>query len=154
MQLTDENVQSIIEKFWHLNASKAPIKDFLPFTSPDLYIELGFMDIKFKGIAEFADHQIGKLCFFDQRFELVSIKTSITNNVATSVTKGIWYASTWVQNAAYSKKLIADLDHTWKIGLSDDASKAILLGHICDAMKYRNGFEPEAPQRDFHLEIK
>jgi hypothetical protein len=154
MQLTDEKVQEVIEEFWQLNASKAPIKDFLPFVSPDIYIELGFMDIKFKGIAEFADHQIGKLCFFDQSFELLSISTTIADDIATSETKGVWYASTWVQNAAYSQKLIADVNHTWKIRASRDTNRAIMLGHVCDAMKYREGFAPRATPEDFHLKIK
>jgi len=154
MQNTDKNVQEVIERFWHLNASKAPIKDFIPIVSPDFHIELGFMDIKFKGIAEFADHQIGKLCFFDQKFELITINTTIENNIATSVTKGVWYASTWTQNAAYSQKLIADLDHTWKIGISDETDKVIILSHVCDAMKYREGFSPTAEPGDFHLKIK
>ena len=154
MQLTEKSVQAVIEKFWHLNASKAPIKDFLSLLAPDVYIELGFMDIKFKGIAEFADHQIGKLCFFDQRFELISINTTIENNIATSITKGVWHASTWTQNAPYSQKLIADVDHTWKVGLSDESDRAIMLGHVCDAMKYREGFSPEAAPKDFHLKIK
>lgn len=153
-ELTQKSIQKIIEKFWHLNASKAPIKEFLPLVAPDFCIQLGFKDIKFTGIAEFADHQIGKLCFFDQKFELLSMDSKIQGDTATVVTKAVWHASTWVQNAAYSHRLIADLTHTWEMGLSQEKDRVVIFGHICDALHYRKGHAPQEAELDFHLQLK
>ncbi len=152
MELTEDAVIKVIEKFWHLNASKAPIKEFLPLMSPDVFIDIDFLNIKFRGIAELADHQIGKLSFFDRKFELFLIETKVEDNRAISKTKGAWHASTWTQNAAYSQRLIADIEHTWTTTLSEQTNEVIVLGHICHTLKYREGFSPTATEKEFSFE--
>lgn len=104
----------VVEQFNHLNASRAPISDFLTIVDPEnLIITLRGSDIVFKGIAGFADHQIGKLIYFDQKFECELIKSEAQDDQITLSTKGVWYARIWQSPAAYSQQLIADLTHTW-----------------------------------------
>lgn len=153
--LTKQEVKAVIQKFWDLNATRAPIKAFEEiFDCENVEILVAGTDIAFKGIAGFADHQIGKLCFFDQRFELKSIDTKFDKEGrAVSKTVGVWYASYWQSPAANSHQLIADLKHTWTVIRSEQTGKPIIIRHVCDKLKYRPGHAPiEAPQ-DFHFRI-
>ena len=111
-------------------------------------------DIVFKGIAGFADHQIGKLDFFDQRFELKSIDTKLlADGRAVAKTIGAWFASYWKSPAANSHQLIADLKHTWTVVRSEKTGRAVLVRHVCERLKYRAGHAPIAATLDFHLRI-
>lgn len=154
-RLTQREVKDVILKFWDLNASRAPIKAFEDIVDcENLEIILAGTDIAFQGIAGLADHQIGKLTFFDQRFELTSIDTKLLDDGrAVSKTVGVWYASYWQSPAATSHQLIADLKHTWMVVRSEKTGRAVLLRHVCDRLKYRVGHAPVAAPQDFHMRI-
>ncbi|CAM3045693.1 Uncharacterised protein [Legionella steigerwaltii] len=144
----------VVEQFNHLNASRAPITDFLPIVDPEhLIITLRGSDIVFKGIAGFADHQIGKLIYFDQKFECDLVKSETQDEQITLSTKGAWYARVWQSPAAYSQQLIADLAHTWILKKTKHATY-IIVTHICEHFKYREGFSPRDMAEDFHLTLK
>lgn len=145
---------NIIKQFNHLNASRAPITAFLPIVDADnLLITLRGSDIVFKGIAGFADHQIGKLIYFDQKFDCELQKSQIQGNKAIIETKGSWYARTWQPPAPYSQQLIADLSHTWELEKKDKQSTYIIVTHICETFSYRAGFSPTDIPGDFHLSL-
>jgi hypothetical protein len=94
------------------------------------------------------------LTFFNQRFELKSIDTKITDDGhAISKTVGVWYASYWQSPAATSHELIADLKHTWTIVRGEKSGLPVLLRHVCDRIKYRPGYAPIEAPKDFHLRI-
>jgi len=155
-RLTKREVKEVILKFWELNASRAPIKAFEEiFDCENLEIIVrADPDYVFKGIAGFADHQIGKLGFFDQRFELISIDTKLLDEGrAVSKTIGVWNASYWQSPAATSHRLIADMKQTWTIVRSEKTGMAVLLKHVCDRLKYRPGHAPIAASQDFHMKI-
>lgn len=152
----DENKAfKIIERFNHLNASRAPISDFLPIVDADnLIVTLRDSDIVFKGIAGLADHQIGKLSFFDQKFDCELVKSEYQKERLTMNTKGVWYATIWQSPAPYSQKLIADLVHTWILKRTEQ-STYIIDTHICEYFKYRDGFSPrDFSDKDFHYTLK
>ncbi|AWN74906.1 hypothetical protein LEAN103870_18455 [Legionella anisa] len=150
----EKDALKVVEQFNHLNASRAPISDFLPIVDPEnLIITLRGSDIVFKGIAGFADHQIGKLIYFDQKFECELIKSETQRDHITLSTKGGWYAKIWQSPAAYSQQLIADLSHTWILKKSKQ-STYIIVTHICEHFKYRDGFSPRDGVEDFHLNLK
>ena len=154
-KLTKREVKEVCVKFWDLNASRAPIKSFEEIFAENVEIIVAAGTyIEFKGIAAFADHQIGKLGFFDQSFELKSIDTKFQEDgSAVAKTVGVWNASYWQSPAANSHRLIADLKHTWTIVRSEKTGKAVILRHVCDALKYRPGYAPIEAQKDFHLTI-
>ena len=154
-QLTKREVKDVILRFWDLNASRAPIKAFEDIVDcENLEIILAGTDIAFKGIAGLADHQIGKLIFFNQRFELKSIDTRIAGDGrAISKTEGVWYAAYWQSPAAKSHDLIADLKHTWTVVRGEKSGKPVLLRHVCDRLTYRRSHAPIESSRDFHLTI-
>ena len=142
-RLTKREVKDVVLQFWELNASRAPIKAFEDiFDCENLEIIVrADPDIVFKGVAGFADHQIGKLNFFNQRFELKSIDTKISDDCrAVAKTEGVWYASYWQSPAATSHELIADLKHTWTIVRSEKSGLPVMLRHVCDRLKYRPGY--------------
>lgn len=154
-RLTKREAKDIVLRFWDLNASKAPIKALEEIVDcENLEIIVAGTDIVFKGIAGLADHQIGKANFFNQRFELKSIDTHISDgNRAVVKTDGVWYASYWQSPAATSHDLIADLKHTWTIVRSEKSGLPVLLRHVCDRLKYRPGYAPIESPKDFHLTI-
>ena len=155
-KLTKREVRYVILQFWQLNASRAPIKAFEEIVDCENLeiIMRASPDIQFNGIAGLADHQIGKLTFFDQRFELKSIDTKITQDGrAISKTNGVWYASYWQSPAAESHRLIADLKHTWTVVRHESSGKPVLLRHVCDKLTYRRGHAPIEAPKDFHLTI-
>ncbi|WP_454781773.1 hypothetical protein [Legionella sp. WA2022007384] len=154
MTHNEKDAYHIVEQFNHLNASRAPISDFLPIVDPEnLIITLRGSDIVFKGIAGFADHQIGKLIYFDQKFDCELVKSETQDDQITLSTKGAWYARMWQSPAAYSQQLIADLSHTWILKKTKQ-SKYIIVIHICEHFKYREGFSPGDMVEDFHLTLK
>jgi hypothetical protein len=154
-RLTQREVKNVLLQFWELNASRAPIKAFEEIVDcENLEIILAGTDVAFQGIAGLADHQIGKLIFFDQRFELRSIDTKLLDDGrAVSKTLGVWYASCWQSPAARSHQLVADLKHTWTVARSEKSGKAVLLRHVCERLKYRPGYAPIEAPKDFHLTI-
>jgi hypothetical protein len=155
-RLTKPEVKNVVVKFWELNASRAPIKDFEEIFDCEnvVIIVRADPDIVFKGIAAFADHQIGKLNFFDQRFDLKSIDTKLLDDGrAVSKTIGVWNASIWQSPAATSHRLIADLKHTWTVERSEKTGKAVIVRHVCERLKYRPGHAPIAAPQDFHMRI-
>jgi hypothetical protein len=96
--------------------------------------------------------QIGKLIFFNQRFELKSIDARIADDGrAISKTEGVSYAAYWQSPAANSHELIADLKHTWTVVRSEKSGKPVLLQHVCDRLTYRRSHAPIEAPRDFHL---
>ncbi|QMT60865.1 hypothetical protein [Legionella sp. PC997] len=150
----EKTAYQVVEQFNHLNASRAPISDFLPIVDPEhLIITLRGSDIVFKGIAGFADHQIGKLIYFDQKFDCELVKSETQEEQITLSTKGAWYARIWQSPAAYSQQLIADLSHTWILKQTKQ-SNYIIVTHICEHFKYRDGFSPSDIVEDFHLTLK
>ena len=150
----EKDAFKIVEQFNHLNASRAPISDFLPIVDTEnLIITLRGSDIVFKGIAGFADHQIGKLIYFDQKFECELVKSEIQDDQITLSTKGAWYARIWQSPAPYSQQLIADLSHTWILKKNKRSTYVIVI-HICEHFKYRDGFSPHDMAEDFHLGLK
>jgi hypothetical protein len=154
-RLTKREVKDVILQFWELNADRAPIKAFEEILDcENVEIVVRGTDIEFKGIAGLADHQIGKLDFFDQRFELKSIDTKLGGDGrAVSKTVGVWYARYWKTPAATSHQLIADLKHTWTIVRSEKTGRAVLLRHVCERLKYRTGYAPLSAPEDFHMKI-
>lgn len=142
----------IIKRFNHLNASRAPIKDFMPIIDVDnLVISIRNTNILFKGIAGLADHQIGKLHFFDQSFECELIGSEISGNQITIMTKGVWHARRWQYPAANSQQLIADLTHTWVLERKAGTGPFVICTHICESFAYRDNFSPHQDELDFHL---
>lgn len=153
--LTQKEVRDVILAFWRLNASRAPIKDFEEiFDCENLEIRMRGTGILFRGIAGWADHQIGKLAFFDQRFQLKTFQVAKkTDERIVAKTVGVWFARHWQSPAAYSHEMIADLKHTWTVIRSPKTGKAVILTHVCDKLKYRPGHEPQADPKDFHFRI-
>jgi hypothetical protein len=153
--LTKREAKAVILRFWDLNASRAPIKAFEDIVDCENFeIILAGTVIAFKGIAGLADHQMGKLIFFNQRFELKSIHTRIADDGrAISKTEGVWYAAYWQSPAATSHELIADLKHTWTVVRSEKSGKPVLLRHVCDKLTYRRSHGPIEAPKDFHLTI-
>jgi hypothetical protein len=151
-KLTEKEVRHVILEFFELNASRAPIKAFEEILDIESFeIVVQGTDISFKGIAGLADHQIGKLIFFDQRFETEFIDITIHDDHAVAKTKDRWHASQWQSPAPTSHRLIADLDHTWKVVRSERTGKALLTYHSADTWKYLPGHAPEEAPKEFHL---
>ncbi len=152
--LTKREVRAVIQAFWDLNASRAPIKAFEEIVDiENLSITMRGTDIAFHGIAGFADHQIGKLIFFDQRFVLKKIDITLKGDTASAKTEGRWHASTWSSPAPYSHELIAELKHTWDIIRCPKTGRALMRGHVCEKLKYLPGHGPEDQPQDFHLKV-
>ena len=152
--LTKKEVKNVILKFWHLNASRAPITDFLPIVDINNFvIKVQNTDIQFRGIAGFADHQISKLIYFDQRFILKSMK--ITSKPEFSIAKSlvIWEARRWESPAANSELLKAIIHHTWIVKRSAETRAPIIVTHIAEKFKYLQGFAPKESQPEFHLRL-
>ena len=83
--ITAEMVRQLIETFFELNASRAPLTDFLPILDHEGFsMELVGTDIRFVGMAGLGDHQIGKLIFFDQEFHLQNIQVDLAGDNATA----------------------------------------------------------------------
>jgi len=154
-RVTEEEARHVVMQFFDLNANRAPVKAFEDIVDcENLEIVLEGTDVAFHGIAGFADHQIGKLIFFDQRFELDSIKTENDDQGnAVLRTTGVWYASTWQSPAAQSHQLIADLEHTWTIVRNERSGQAVLRRQICERLEYRAGHAPQAVPLEFHLRV-
>ncbi|MCW8386180.1 hypothetical protein OQJ18_01375 [Fluoribacter dumoffii] len=149
----EQEAYRVVAQFNDLNASRAPISDFLPIVdAEDLIITLRGSDIVFRGIAGFAEHQIGKLIYFDQQFECELVGSEIQGDQIILSTRGAWYARIWQSPAAFSQQLIADLAHTWTLKKNHQA-KYIILIHICEHFKYRDGFSPHDMVEDFHLSL-
>lgn len=154
--INEKEAFQIIETFNFLNASRAPMTSFLHIIDCEQFeIRLRGSDILFKGIAGFADHQIGKLIYFDQAFECELLRSRIENNQITVETKGAWHARTWQSPAAYSQQLIADMTHTWILAKKTDDAPLVIISHVCESFAYRPGYSPEDDVvRDFHLTLK
>ncbi|KTD19271.1 Uncharacterised protein [Legionella lansingensis] len=151
----EDEAFKIIEHFNHLNASRAPISAFVNIIDTENFeIRLRGSDIVFKGIAGLADHQLGKLIFFDQKFDCLRQKSHLEFNKISIETQGVWYARTWQSPAAYSQQLIADLTHTWILIKKADDKPWIILSHICESFSYRKGYAPTDNPKDFHLSLK
>jgi hypothetical protein len=151
-RLTEEEVRNVILAFFELNASRAPIKAFEEILDLESFeIVVRGTEIAFKGIAGLADHQIGKLIFFDQRFETEFTAITIHDDHALAKTKDRWHASVWQSPAPYSRRLIADLDHTWKVVRCERTRRALLTFHSADTWKYLPGHAPEEAPKEFHL---
>jgi hypothetical protein len=151
-RLTEDEVRDVILAFFDLNASRAPIKAFEEILDCENFeIVVQATDVSFKGIAGLADHQIGKLIFFDQRFEAKFVEITIHDDHAIAKTDDRWEASVWQSPAAYSRRLIAELTHTWKVVRSEETGKAVLRFHSADTWKYLPGHAPEEAPKEFHL---
>jgi hypothetical protein len=153
--LKKKDVKAVILKFYELNASRAPISDFVPLLDIENF-ELGVegTDIYFRGIAGFADHQMGKLVFFDQHFEIKSLRIIIKNQTAQVKTKVIWHARTWQSPAPYSELLRAVVIQTWRVIQSAETGLPIITSHIANQFYYLKGYAPkELLKKDFHLRI-
>ena len=76
--LTRDEVRSVIETFWRLDADKAHLADFLPIMDDEFVIravsEAGEEVVRFDGLAGLEDHQDGKMDIFDEVFELTSFR--------------------------------------------------------------------------------
>ncbi len=145
-------VQDLIETFWELNASRAPLKDFLPILDHEgFFMELAGTDIRFVGIAGLGDHQMGKLIYFDQKFILHDIQVEPGLDTALARTKAEWQASMWTSPAPYSQRIKVMLLHTWHVGRAKEDSRPILLGHVCEEFHYLPGFAPKEQAKEFHL---
>jgi hypothetical protein len=111
-------------------------------------------DVKFQGIAGLADHQIGKLVFFDQKFDCDLINSETKEHEITISTKGVWYAKSWQIPSAYSQKLIADVSHTWILERKNVPATFVIVTHICETFSYRKNYAPTDVKPDFHLTLK
>jgi len=152
--LTKREVKDVIVRFNELNAGRAPIKAFEDIVDVEnLYIRMRGTDIDFRGLAGFADHQIGKLVFFDQRFSLTKCEPAIKGGAAKVKTEGRWYARTWTSPAANSHELIAELKHTWEVFRCPETGRAKILGHVCERLKYLPGHGPRDTPKDFHFTV-
>ena len=150
--ITAEMVRQLIETFFELNASRAPLTDFLPILDHEGFsMELVGTDIRFVGMAGLGDHQIGKLIFFDQEFHLQNIQVDLAGDNATARTKAEWHASTWTSPDPYSHRIKVALRHTWHVGRAEDDSRPILLGQVGEEFHYLPGFAPKDRAREFHL---
>ncbi|WP_019215413.1 hypothetical protein [Legionella tunisiensis] len=155
MILIDEKEAfAIVEQFNFLNASRAPISKFIDIIDIENFeIRVRGLDIVFKGIAGFADHQINKLSYFDQKFDCELQKSTQKGNEIILNTKGVWYASTWSPPAAYSQQLIADLSHTWRLAKKTEKAPLIIVSHSCETFAYRKGYSPRDVEKEFHLKL-
>lgn len=155
MILIDEkDAFAIVKQFNFLNASRAPISKFIEILDIENFeIRLRGSDIVFKGIAGFADHQISKLIYFDQKFDCELQKSTQEGNEIILNTIGVWYARTWNPPAAYSQQLIADLSHTWRLVKKTEKAPLIIVSHICETFAYRKGYSPIEVAKEFHLKL-
>lgn len=153
--LTKKEVKDVILKFCDLNAGRAPISAFAPIIDVEKFeLKLLGTDIAFYGIGGFADHQMGKLVYFDQRFILKSMKTTIKSDYAIAVTSFIWEARHWEPPAAFSELLRAYVRQSWKIVRSSKTQSAMIVSHIADKFKYLKGYSPgDKRPEDFHLTL-
>ena len=91
--LTRDEVRSVIETFWRLDADKAHLADFLPIMDDEFVIravsEAGEEVVRFDGLAGLEDHQDGKMDIFDEVFELTSFRFD-TGPVAIAHTTCVW----------------------------------------------------------------
>ena len=143
-----------ILRFNELNVSRAPISDFLPIIdSENLIIQMRDSDIIFNGVAGLADHQMGKIIFFDQELDCELIKHKVNNQQLTIFTKGVWYARTWQPPAPYSQVLMADLKHRWELKKTKNDG-FVIVTHTCEYFKYRDAHGPQDMSKDFHLDLK
>ncbi|CAG35788.1 unknown protein [Desulfotalea psychrophila LSv54] len=150
--ITLKIVQELIESFYELNAGRALLRDFLPILDHEgFFMELAGTDIRFLGIAGLADHQMGKLIFFDQKFILLDIEVKLDGDTALAQTNAEWHASTWSSPDPYSHRIKVALLHTWHVGRAKDDSRPILLGHVCEEFHYLPGFAPKEQAKEFHL---
>ena len=152
-RLTKKEVRTIILKFCELNAGRAPISAFASIIDVENFeLKLLGTDVDFHGIAGFADHQMGKLIYFDQRFILKSMTIIIKPDRAIAKTGFIWEARHWVPPAANSELLKAYVHQTWTVKRSPKAGHPTITSHIADKFKYLKGFAPhEQSEGDFHL---
>lgn len=154
-QTVAEETFAIIQRFNHLNASRAPMVEFLTIIDAERFeIRLRGSDIHFKGIAGFADHQIGKLIYFDQHFDCELVGSEQEGNQVTVHTKGAWHARLWQSPAAYSQQLIADMTHTWILSRQSADAPLLIISHVCESFSYRKGYSPVDKADDFHLRLK
>ncbi|QBR84780.1 hypothetical protein E3983_10695 [Legionella israelensis] len=152
--ISKQEAFQVIEKFNQLNASRAPIAEFVNLIDIENFeIRLQGSNIFFKGIAGLADHQIGKQIFFDQSFDCEFIHSHMENDQMIVETKGVWYAKTWQYPAAYSQQLIADLRHTWRLEKQSDGH-LLIVSHVCEHFAYREGYSPTDHTQEFHLLLK
>ena len=150
--ITAKIVQDLIESFWKLNASRAPLIDFLPIVDHEgFFMKLEGTDICFSGIAGLGDHQMGKLIYFDQEFILLDIQVEVNGDTALAQTRAQWHASTWTSPDPYSHRIKVALLHTWHVGRAEDDLRIILLGHVCEEFHYLPGFAPKDQAKEFHL---
>lgn len=154
-QTMAEEAFAIILTFNHLNASRAPIAAFEAIIDI-VRFEIGVRgsDIYFKGIAGLADHQIGKLIYFDQHFDCELLRHEQEGKQITVHTKGAWHARLWQSPAGYSQQLIADMTHTWVLSRQTKDSPLLILSHVCESFAYRQGYSPADKAEDFHLRLK
>jgi hypothetical protein len=151
-KLTKREVRDVILEFFEVNASRAPITAFEKILDGEPLRDPGEGKRHcLIGIAGLADHQIGNLIFFDQRFENKSMTPTIHSDHAMVETLDRWHASIWQGPAARSHRLNAELVHTWKIIRSEKTGNAVLRFHSADTWKYLPGHAPEQAPAEFHL---
>lgn len=158
LPLTKAEVRRVILKFWELNAVKAHIADFIPIVDEKFKMvlkERGKIIVSFSGLAGLQDHQDGKASiFYDQKFILGSIKIKVSNKQAIAKTVGQWHCIECDPRRPLSKKLKANLKHTWIVKRSPVTNHAVLTLHSCDYFKYLRGFSPAETKKEFHLTLE
>jgi len=156
--LTKAEVKDVILRFWHLNAGKAHIADFLPILDENSFRvvlkEKGRIIEKFDGIRGLQDHQDGKGIYYNQRFILKSIRTEIIHDQAISHTTAVWDCLHCEPYMARCEHLKAVLHHTWRVRRSPNNQQAIIANHTCDYFRYLHNFEPKfTKSSEFHLKL-
>ena len=160
--LSAPEVKRAILTFWRLNATKAPIADFIPILDEDFEIiatdAAGNVVLKYSGLAGLEDHQYGKQIYYDQRFILKSFEAELAGQEAIAHTTGEWHCLHCEPRKPCSEPLRADLKHTWFVRRSAATGRPLLRRHICTYFQYVEGYAPQPASstdgyREFHLDF-
>ncbi len=143
LNITEKQAKEVILDFYKLMDQKpkrAYLVDF--FQILDEKVIWRFKDFHFDGHRGFEDHQEGKRKLFNETHHIISMVTTIEDNIAIVETRAEWSGHTREEPSTCDNFLKADQTVTWKVKLSEKTGKPIIISHICTNITLLEGNMP------------
>lgn len=131
-------VEALVTEWFRKLTDHAPMVEMMDMLSP-YGLAMTFPDTEVLGFAGFERwYQTVIRLFFDQVHEVRSVRTEISDGVATVAIAVHWEASTWSPPAGYSARIRANADQTWTVVLSE-AGRPVIRRYTVNSLTYEDG---------------
>jgi hypothetical protein len=139
--LSFDELREIILTWWKLQDAHAGLSAFLPIIAAEGF-EIRLGDRSMKGYQGLEEHRELKRMFFDESHDMKSLDVDISKDGAEARSVTRWEASYRVEPSPSSRKVKAELIHSWSLKRSSSTKKAVIVRQVLTSFEPLPGHSP------------